>query len=602
MQFFLTHARFPNFNSNSWNGRWIYVGRNYLTMKTWEQRLVGERISLKELIQKESVKQRPPILDWIARQREANDDSLHWWMTDLAGRNNMSSRFFDDIIHIAALKSWVDQNIFYQDEILVICEDSYLLATIEVNLKSRIKVRSLLGWQIILLLESGYYILRGFATLARQILHFWKHYHAARASRPSNLQTPHGEVYLIHQCLDDKALIKDGPLACRYFTVLPQWLEEQGKQVYRLPWLFNISLPLDKVYQKLRDSSCLIPEDWLTWRDYLTAFWFGFQGVFRLKKDVKYENLDLYYLMYRQQWLELQSSPTKASFYLWSFVLIHLKQISFLNYICFFEKVPAEFVQPFIWRTECQKNSSSKFFGYYHSLVTRDYLAYHNFPGETESLVFPDVIITNGNLARSVLIDQGLNPEKVRSGPALRQQFSPRASDGNYNALAVLLSLDLQAVAETLDKLSDYIDWMNDQNIAVILKPHPMSRKENILTQMKWTDLPQGWQWFDGEMVDVLKKARCCITMATSSIFDVLLLGCIALTLERELTTAWNNADLLETEFPILKSLSHRHLHQRLEEIFVTSRQRYDQEFANIRETLLAGLNPVSDSTLSLFL
>ncbi len=601
MRFFLTHARFPNFNSNSWNGRWIYVGRNYLTMKTWEQRLVGERISLKELIQKESVKQRPPILDWIARQREANDDSLHWWMTDLAGRNNMSSRFFDDIIHIAALKSWVDQNIFYQDEILVICEDSYLLATIEVNLKSRIKVRSLLGWQIILLLESGYYILRGFASLARQILHFWKHYHAARASRPSNLQTPYGEAYLIHQCLDDKALIKDGPLACRYFTVLPQWLEEQGKQVYRLPWLFNISLPLDKVYRKLRESSCFIPDDWVTWRDYIVALWDGFKTTLAICHSIEYESFNFDVLVIHERLKQLSVGFSVSQFFLYKPALVNWgNHLTSLVSITHYESMQPERVQPYFCRIN--EKLSSKCVGYYHSLVSSDFLAYHTPLGEIQSKVFPDVIITNGNLARSVLIERGLDSKKVQSGPALRQQFSSRASDGNHNALAVLLSLDLQAVAETLDKLSDYIDWMNDQNIAVIIKPHPMSRKENILTQMKWTDLPQGWQWCDGEMVDVLKKARCCITMATASIFDVLLSGCIALSLDRDLTTAWNYADLLETEFPILKSVSDKHLHQRLEEIFVTSRQRYDQEFANIRETLLAGLNPVSDSTLALFL
>ena len=90
--------------------------------------------------------------------------------------------------------------------------------------------------------------------------------------------------------------------------------------------------------------------------------------------------------------------------------------------------------------------------------------------------------------------------------------------------------------------------------------------------------------------------------MATASIFDVLLSGCIALPLDRELTSPWNNADLLETEFPILKSVSYKHLRQRLEEIFVTSCQWYDEEFANIRKTILAGLNPISDSTLAVFL
>lgn len=580
----------------------MYIGRNYLTMRDWEQRLVGERISLKELIQTESIKQRPFILDWIARQREANDDSLYWWMTDLAGRNNMSSRFFDDIIHMAALKSWIDQNLSHQDEILVICEYSYLLATIETNLKSRIKVRSLFGWQIILLLESGYYILRGFATLARQILHFWKHYHAARASRPSNLQTPHGEVYMIHQCLDDKALTKDGPLACRYFTILPQWLEKQGKQVYRLPWLFNISLPLDRVYQRLRESSCFIPDDWVNWKDYITALCDGFKTTLAISHSIDYESFQLKALVIRERLKQLSTGFSVSRFFLYKPALkCWGHSLSYLTSISEYESMQPEHIQSYFCQT--QKTFNSKCIGYYHSLVSSDFLAYHTPLWEVRSKVFPDVIITNGDLARSVLIKQGLDSEKVQSGPALRQHFTLSVSDDNRKALAVLLSLDLQAVTETLDKLSNHVDWMNDYlKIPVIIKPHPMMRKEVILTQMKWTDLPQGWQWCDGEMIDVLKKARCCITMATASIFDALLFGCVALSLNRELTMAWNYADLLETEFPILTSVSYEHLRQCLEHIFVTSRQWYDEEFINIREKLLDGLNPVSDETLSVFL
>jgi len=580
----------------------MYIGRDYLRMRDWEQRLVGQRISLKEFIQTESIKQRPFILDWIARQREANDDSLYWWMTDLAGRNNMSSRFFDDIVHIAALKSWIDQNLSYQDEILVICEDSYLLATIETNLKPLIKIRSLLGWQIILLLESGYYILRGFATLARQILRFWKHYHAARASRSSNLQTPHGEVYLIHQCLDEKALTKDGPLACRYFTVLPQWLEKQGKQVYRLPWLFNISLPLDRVYQRLRESSCFIPDDWVNWKDYVAALWDGFKTTLAISHSIDYESFHLKALVIRERLKQLATGFSASQFFLYQPALKNwgntLKRLVSISH---YESMQPERVQPYFGRTSGKFNS--KCIGYYHSLVSSDFLAYHAPLGEVRSKVFPDVIITNGNLARSVLIKQGLDSEKVQSGPALRQQFTPPVSDDNRKALAVLLSLDLQAVTETLDKLSDHLDWINDHiKVPVIIKPHPMMRKEVILTQMEWTDLPQGWQWYDGEIMDLLTRSRCCITLATASIFDVLLFGCVACSLDRDLTTAWNYADLLEKEFPILKSVSYEHLRQRLEEIFVTSSQWYDEEFMKIREKLLDGLNPVSDETLSVFL
>lgn len=598
MQFLLAHARLPN----SWKGRWIYIGRNYLRMKAWEQSLVGKRISLKEFIQIESIKQRPFILDWIARQREANDDSLYWWMTDLAGRNNMSSRFFDDIIHIAALKSWIDKNFFEQDEILVICEDSYLLAAVKANVEPIVKVRSQFGWQITRLAEVGYYILRSCVNLARQVLRFWKHYQAARASRPWDLQNPQGEVYLIHQCLDDKAFLKDGPLACRYFTVLPEWLEKQDKQVYRLPWLFNISLPLDRVYRKLRESSCFIPEDWLTWNDYLTALWDGFQTTLAIRRSIDYESFNLKALVVRERLKQLATGFSVSQFFMYKPALKNWgNRLTGLISICHYESMQSERLQPYFCRTIF--NSNAKCIGYYHSLVSSDFLAYHTPLNEDKSLFFPDTIITNGDLARSVLIKQGLDSKKVQSGPALRQHLTPPVSKDHRKSLAVLLSLDLQAITETLDKLYGNLDWINDHlKIPIIVKPHPMMSKEVILTQMEWCDLPQGWEWCDGEMIDVLTKARCCLTMATASIFDALLFGCVTLSLDREITTPWNHADLLETEFPILKSVSSEYFCQRLEEIFITCPHFYEYKFMEIRYKLIDGLNPVLDKTLSVFL
>ncbi|MEB3828459.1 hypothetical protein [Phormidium sp. CCY1219] len=570
-------------------------------MRAWEQRLVGQRISLKEFIQTESIKQRPFILDWIARQREANDDSLYWWMTDLAGRNNMSNRFFDDIFQIAALKFWVNENLSSQKEILILCEDSYLLQAAKTNLIPFVSVRTQPGWQMGLLIETAYYFLRGGACLVRQIHRFWRHRNAARSSRPANLEPPQGQVYLIHQCLDDKALAQDGQLACRYFTVLPKWLESQGKLVYRLPWLFNIALPLDKVYQRLRESSCFVPDDWVTWKDYIGALWDGFKTTLAIRHSIDYKSFNLKALVIRERLKQLATGFSVSQFFLYKPALKRWGDgLTSLVSISHYESMQPERVQPYCCRTAVKFDS--KCIGYYHSLVTSDYLAYHTPKGEAKSQVFPDAIITNGDLARSLLIKQGLDSEKVQSGPALRQHFTPTVSDDNRKYLGVLLSLDLQAVTETLDKLYAHLDWISDHKIPVILKPHPMMRKEVILTQMAWTDLPQRWEWCDGEMTDLLTKARCCITMATASIFDVLLSGCIALPLDRELSTPWNYADLLETEFPILKSVSSEHLCQRLEKIFVTSSQGYQEEFMKIREKLLAGLNPVSGETLSVFL
>ena len=85
MKLTLAHAILPT----RFDGSWVYLGQNYLRMRAWEKRLSGKRISMSRLISEEAEYQRPHTLDWIRRQREANGDSLDWWMTNLAGRANL---------------------------------------------------------------------------------------------------------------------------------------------------------------------------------------------------------------------------------------------------------------------------------------------------------------------------------------------------------------------------------------------------------------------------------------------------------------------------------------------------------------------------------
>ena len=61
--------------------------------------------------------------------------------------------------------------------------------------------------------------------------------------------------------------------------------------------------------------------------------------------------------------------------------------------------------------------------GYYHTIVSSDYLGYHFLPSEWNSSVRQDRIVTSGELASSILIKQGVPADLISTGPALRQNF-----------------------------------------------------------------------------------------------------------------------------------------------------------------------------------
>ena len=46
--------------------------------------------------------------------------------------------------------------------------------------------------------------------------------------------------------------------------------------------------------------------------------------------------------------------------------------------------------------------------GYYHSLVSKEWMPYHSIPSEWQSLIKPDKIICNGKKAFNILLSQGV--------------------------------------------------------------------------------------------------------------------------------------------------------------------------------------------------
>lgn len=587
-----------------WAGAWIYVGHDYLRMRHWEKRLAGARTSLSKEIQLQSVELRPQILDWIRRQREANNDSLHWWMSFLAGRSNSASRFFGYVFQIAALKQWIQGEGQAEGEVLVLCEDGFILRAVLENLQDAVPTRTRPGWRLGWLWDWVFWFARAVYCLLRQLRWFWRHARVARLTRARRVDPPRGQVFLVHQCLDDKSFLKDGPLACRYFTTLPAWLERQGKQVVRLPWLFGVTLPLEQVYRRLRESACLIPEDWLGWRDYVSALINGFRSVFAIRLDVDLRSVKGKALVVRERCDQLGTGFALAGFWCYGPAIERWgRSISKLVMLSHYEAMPSERVQISTWRARMR--APSQFIGYFHSLVSRDFLSSHTPRGEADSRAFPDVIVTNGPLATKLLNEQGVPTERLRTGPALRGSFDASASippDGNRTGLLLLLSLIPEAAVETLDKMSLLAPWIRERlAVPVIVKPHPMMTKQSILHLVGWTHLPGGWRWHDGEIAEALRTAKCAVALNTASIIDAVVSGCVPLSLTRALDAPWNGLDFLEDAFPILRAVPDELIQMRLEEIFVTHRGDFESESRRVRKCLLEGLSPVSDDLMRAF-
>ena len=129
MKIFLAHfSKFADTKTS-----WIYFGSSYLKMKYCEGKLTGERIILNRETHDQAKVQKKTFLEWIESQRIINKDSLNWWMTQIAGRNNAYSSFYLNLCQFFAIKEYLKSS-NKEKEILIICEDFFLLKLLHENL------------------------------------------------------------------------------------------------------------------------------------------------------------------------------------------------------------------------------------------------------------------------------------------------------------------------------------------------------------------------------------------------------------------------------------------------------------------------------------
>jgi hypothetical protein len=581
---------------------WIYLGENISQLASFENSNFGKRISIKKYIDQESILISEDIIKWINKQRLLNEDSIHWLMSNIAGRNNLGNRFFDDLLRISAMIKWINdnENNFKDSDIIIYCEDSFIFKTLFNNIHSskylEFKYSSLKYFKEIFIL-----VIKSSLLLARQLYIYLKDYIWARKSLGKKKKHyPINKIYIVHQCLDNSAFSKNAKVSCRYFTKLPDWIENQGHIVYRLPWFNNVTIPKKEVFNKLRTSNFFIPEDWLSFFDYCRSLKDSYELVYKTKSEKYFINLDIKSLLNRELYYNILSAPSKSQFFRYKYAFSNfsknLKEVTFIN---FFEMTIPEFVPLITWKKNIIQFKS---IGYYHSLVSNDNLCFYFDKNEINSNCYPNIIVTNGNISRDILLSRGFDEKRVVLGPALRQNREIIFNKISDNAIMLLLSIDLNATTELINSILSIKEWINKElNVTVYLKPHPMLTKNKILKNIN-NDIPSYWKWFDGEIKDAFALSRCCISIATASIYDVLLSEKISIALTRELTTNWNYSDILEKQFNSLNAISLANLKNRLYDIYLGNPEKYDAEAKIIRNTLISGLNPITDELLNAFI
>ena len=121
--------------------------------------------------------------------------------------------------------------------------------------------------------------------------------------------------------------------------------------------------------------------------------------------------------------------------------------------------------------------------GFYHSLVTKEFMAYHHSQSEWNSSIKPDYVACMGKISENLLIDQGVPKQKILSVAALRQLKHENELENkkNRNQILILLSMSMDACAEILTKVYLNNHVITDElKLKVRVKLHPMVKIKNL--------------------------------------------------------------------------------------------------------------------------
>ena len=130
-----------------------------------------------------------------------------------------------------------------------------------------------------------------------------------------------------------------------------------------------------------------------------------------------------------------------------------------------------------------------------------------------------------------------------------------------------------------------------DRNIIFKIKPHPMTKKTKILNLLGWESYPKEIIWTDQDISECLKDSKAAITFCTGSIIDVVLSNTVPIPLMPELDFTWNNLDVLEERFEVLRPVKEENIKDRINDIFLSKPNKFKRELSEINSILRQGLN-----------
>ncbi len=466
------------------------------------------------MLQKAAADLRRPFYE-VTAQKGLQYNSIEWWTSVISERNTITCSLFLHCCYVYLASQWMGSG----KDICVITDSNTVIKNIaSIAVKKGIKAES----NAFFTLKDR--PLRIFAKgLFKLLLHLGvfvaarlnRLYHTMVTNRYTPLKNPD---VILHTWVDEKCFGADGRFRDRYFTILPDYYQQNNVQKatfvsfsYR-----NINRSIWKAFSFLHTNKdhFIIPQDHYRICDYL----FPFRIWFRQRRfsfgSVDLKGVDCSTLFYEYH----RNEPVRfESMYYLLFKRLAEKGIKPKMVMDGFENL---FTDKLIQLGVREFMPGTVVHGFFHVAPSPNTLCFFIDMKERDTAPLPDRIICNGPRYKEILIQEHFPEDRVVVGAALRYLYLhnvKRASRVATDDLRILLVLPIEeeTILELFYKLKEAIEGID--RFRMILKPHPM---QTSFIKTLANDLPPGTEVFTGPMEEALNLCDIVVSGATGAVLD----------------------------------------------------------------------------------
>ena len=521
--------------------KWFYFGDSYEQLSYLKKKL-GEENFLDFSIEKDNIFEFElnDYLIWTEKNRIKFNDSLYWWSTELAGKNNLNSSLFRNICGLNFILNKIKENKY--DKLNIICDNIFVKKGLETNLNIK---NNFLSNYFLIIRKIANILFKFFLNIIKLLIKYFvmKIFLLLNKNR-LNLKN----IDYIFNTSSIKFNTKKG-ISLPYFPGIDL---TKKKSIFFYLSKKNIIEKL-KAISLYERNNVIISERFINPFDLIIIYYNFLKVSLIFFKLLDYKKLDLKYFIYLE--LEKYLKTPDLNFQIWSYIPT-LKKISKISKILkvfdHYENMGSEHVMIYAFRKYFKE---SFIYGYHHTFSSKQFLCWRHIESEWESNFKPDYIISSCKLSKNFLISQNCPEKRIILGPALRYKNLINQKNNNLTESTDCVTVPLSQIKdhsmEVIEKV--YEIFKINKNIKFKICPHPNLNLDDR-TLNKYFKKDDKFQISKKNLKDTLIDSKFVISSATGAIYDSIILKKIFFNLRSDLNFCDNYADFMTEKYPFLRT------------------------------------------------